>query len=87
MDTKISFTHKDCGISFKLSPWDILHKYHKEYCPLCYYKKSKGEIRISNFLFKNNINFYREYTFQDLPKYRYDFYLPENNVCIEYDGK
>lgn len=86
-DTKISFTHLKCGVQFKISPQDLLHRFHKEYCPICYYKKSKGEVLIQKYLLKNNINHIKEYTFKDLPRRRFDFYLPDKNVCIEFDGK
>ena len=37
----------------------------------------------------NTINFVQEYRFEDcrykLPL-RFDFYIPEHNLCIEYDG-
>lgn len=53
---------------------------------------SVAEKIISDFLNKYNINFSREVYFKDLvsPKggyYRYDFYLPDYNLIIEYDGK
>lgn len=57
-------------------------------CPKC--KSSKGEIEIENYLSENNINFEQQYRFYDcrnklpLP---FDFYLPDLNICIEYDGR
>ena len=86
-DTKISFTHIPCQTTFSLTPYAFLHKYHKQYCPVCYYKKSKGEIILDKVLTKYSIQHYREYTFQDFPRRRFDFYLPSLNVCIEFDGK
>ena len=86
-DTKISFTHLECGTEFKIEPEKLLHRYHKEYCPICYYKKSKGEVIINAYLVKNKIKYIKEYSFKELPNRRFDFYLPEYNVCIEYDGK
>jgi hypothetical protein len=56
-------------------------------CPIC--KSSKGEIKILNFLDDNKIKYITQYKFNDcrnklpLP---FDFYLPELNTCIEYDG-
>lgn len=56
-------------------------------CPIC--KESKGEKKIREFLIKNNITYIQEHTFlncknkQLLP---FDFYLPDLNICIEYDG-
>lgn len=53
-------------------------------CPRC--NDSKGERKISLFLTKNNIKFIREYRLSNY-KYKYDFYLPELNMLIEYDGE
>ena len=52
------------------------------------FKMSKGEEKILQILLKNNIQVIREKTFTDLKrgKYRFDFYLPQFNICIEYDG-
>ena len=56
-------------------------------CPKC--KKSKGEIEISKILDLYNIKYEEEYRFENC-KFKYtlpfDFYLPEYNTCIEYDG-
>lgn len=54
---------------------------------------SKGEEKITQILLKLNIIFYKEYQFIDCinpktnTKLRFDFYLPDYNCCIEYDGK
>ena len=59
-------------------------------CPNCTYKISKGELRIRNFLDSNNIQYNREYRFDDC-KYKiplpFDFYIESLNMCIEYDGE
>jgi len=50
---------------------------------------SKGETIISKILDSNNIKYYRQKTYSDFKfknKLRFDFYLPEHNTCIEYDG-
>ncbi len=58
-------------------------------CPLCK-SKSKGELKIVEFLLNNNIKFTREKRFDDcknvltLP---FDFYLPDYNILIEYQGR
>ncbi len=55
--------------------------------------KSKGEEKISQILNKYNIIFKKEKTFNDCinsdtnNKLRFDFYLPDYNCCIEYDGE
>ena len=38
----------------------------------------------------NNINYIREKRFKDCKNIKplpFDFYLPEKNICIEYDGE
>lgn len=56
-------------------------------CSKC--KTSKGEKRIEEFLINNDIEYIREYKFADC-KYKrclpFDFYLPQYNCCIEFDG-
>ena len=48
---------------------------------------SKGEIVIGKFLSARNILFHKEFIFPDLPSARFDFYIPEKNMIIEYDGQ
>ena len=49
-------------------------------------KESKGERAVCSLLDKYGINYQREYSFaQSL--YRYDFFLPDQNILIEYHGK
>jgi very-short-patch-repair endonuclease len=56
-------------------------------CPKC--KQSHGERKVEIILNNNNIRYMREYRFNDC-RYKqplpFDFYLPDYNVCIEYDG-
>lgn len=63
------------------------HHYNGSGCPKC--KNSKGEKEIMNILQEFNINFITQKRFSDC-RYKFplpfDFYLPEFNVCIEYDG-
>lgn len=57
-------------------------------CPKC--KQSHGEEKVENWLKENNVSYLREYRFSDC-KYKrtlpFDFYLPDYNLCIEYQGK
>ena len=57
-------------------------------CPKC--KESKGEKVIREYLIKNKINFNGQHKFKDC-KYinglPFDFYLPELNLCIEFNGE
>lgn len=53
--------------------------------------KSKGEANIKQLLINNNINFISQYYFKDLYyesniPVRFDFYLPDYNRLIEFDG-
>lgn len=48
---------------------------------------SIGELNIQKILLENNIEFYKEFIFNDLPKRRFDFYLPQQNRLIEFDGR
>lgn len=57
-------------------------------CPVC--KESKGELRVAKYLSSNNISFFRQKTFDKLrgvKPLKYDFYLPDHNKLIEYDGE
>lgn len=60
-------------------------------CPLC--KRSKGELKIISFLYKYNIEFKCQKTFDDCRnpktyhKLKFDFYIPSKNLLIEYDGR
>lgn len=56
-------------------------------CPTC--RESTGEKFIAKFLQENNINFVRQKKFDDCKHVRllsFDFYLPDHNICIEYNG-
>jgi len=54
-------------------------------CPNC--QESKGEKIISDYLSNLKINFKKEKKFLDFSKYiEFDFYLPDYNTCVEYDG-
>jgi very-short-patch-repair endonuclease len=60
----------------------------KHGCPKC--NESQGEKSVVYFLLENNILFERQKRFDEcrnknpLP---FDFYLPEHNILIEYDGE
>ena len=57
-------------------------------CSKC--KRSKGEERINDFLNSRNIINIQEYKFDDCKLKKclpFDFYLPDYNICIEYDGE
>lgn len=58
----------------------------KASCPVC--AMSNGEHIVSLFLDKNNYTYMTQYTPEDggIGRRRFDFYLPEVNTVIEYDG-
>ena len=56
-------------------------------CSKC--NQSKGEMKIEIILKNENINFIKQKTFPECKNIKllpFDFYLPELNICIEYDG-
>jgi hypothetical protein len=68
------------------------HTRHKQECPLCS-PSSRAETKIEWLLKKHNIIFEKQKKFDFIrnPKSKrlltFDFYLPEYNLCIEYDGE
>jgi very-short-patch-repair endonuclease len=48
-------------------------------------RQSRGENQIETFLRNRGINFLREYRLND-QRYFYDFYLPDQNILIEFHG-
>lgn len=85
IDTPIKMRHKPCGCEFSISPYKFIHRHDKKYCPICYYRKSKGEIAIAKVLTELHIDYQREFLFPNT-NYRFDFYLPKFKAAIEYDG-
>lgn len=80
-----------CGTIFDVCTTDLTaHRIDS-----CGCQKSKGEQRLINIFIQNSIKYIREYTFKDLYSkndiykkhpLRFDFYLPDYNVLIEYQG-
>ena len=71
---------------FEQKPKDHIHG--KQGCPSC--KLSKGEKEIKNFLINNNIKFEEQKKLKnciDKRHLKFDFYLTDHNICIEYDGE
>lgn len=63
------------------------HLYNLNGCPSC--KLSNGELVIYNYLTKNKILFEEQKKFFGCllkNMLRFDFYLPDYNICIEYNG-
>lgn len=88
MYTPLLFTCVECGNSFSSKP----HNYVKrgfcrcENCQLY----SKGEETIASFLDNNKITYVRQMKFKECIDKRmlpFDFYIPQHNLLIEYNGK
>lgn len=77
------FRHS-CGFVWKAKPNNI--KYGKG-CPKCNKRQSKGEQIIEQFLKKNNISYEKEFNVVlEGNSLRTDFYIPEKDFHIEYQG-
>jgi len=73
---------------FEVNKVDFMTRW-KQRCPICTGNASKGEIRISEILNNYNIDFIREHSFEDcrnIMPLPFDFYLPENEIFIEFNG-
>lgn len=84
-DTKVKIICKKHG-EFDQSTYN--HMYLKHGCPQC--SESKGEKEIRNILENNNIKFVYQKRFKDcryIKPLPFDFYIPDENICIEFDGK
>lgn len=76
--------HNLCGKIYKTKPHNILMN-KGGHCPICGIK-SKGEKQIINFLEKNKIRYEQQKRLPQFKKAPYDFYLPDFNLLIEYQG-
>lgn len=93
-DYKDTFTNNlniqcSCGNIFTTS-FSNYTKHNVNTCFSCSCKESSGEKRIKEFLKLNNINFIQEKRFDDCRNIKplpFDFYLPDYNMCIEFDGQ
>lgn len=85
----INIKHNVCGHIWTTTPNPIL-KGHG--CPYCANRKSKGEKFIENYLSDIHITFSTQKKYKRLVGVRggllsYDFYIPEYNMLIEYQGE
>lgn len=77
-----------CGQEFTTSLASIMAS--QGHCYSCGQKYSKGEDDVESFLIQNGISFEPQKRFEDCKDNKplpFDFYLPENNICIEFDGQ
>ena len=92
--TKIKFNCKIHGEYEKFIENPTARDENQYLCPQCSANlaESHGERKIRLWLEENNINYIKEYSFPDLVSedtkkpLRFDFYLPELNTVIEFDG-
>ena len=80
---KIKIRHS-CGFIWEAKPSNL----YVSYCPKCNRKISNGEKFIMQWLEQNNIKYEWQYQINPFQKkYLYiDFYLPIQNIAIEYQG-
>lgn len=81
------FQCKKCGYVWESSAHTMV-AYGKK-CPNCEHA-SKGEAKVGEILEDWGIKFNGQHRFRncyDLRPLPFDYYLPEYNVCIEYDGE
>lgn len=78
-----------CGKIFQRVP-TVLWRNRSKGCPYCNHSFSIGEKAIQRFLEFNKIQYITQYRFEDC-KYKiylpFDFYLPQYNTCIEFQGE
>ena len=80
----VTLKHNVCNKEFDIIAYSHIKGGKCKYC-----FNSKGENSINDFLLENKINFIKGKSFDGCKfknKLRFDFYLPDNNMCIEYDG-
>lgn len=89
-DERMLIKHLDCGHTYSVTFYHFLAGYR---CPYC--ASSKGEKLVEKvleqaFQLKKDHDFISQETFEglrDKKKLRFDFYLPQYKLAIEYDGK
>ena len=78
----------ECLIDGNIWEAEPRHLLDKHGCPQC--SDSIGEREIAKYLNNNDIEYNPQYKFEDCKFYKqlpFDFYLPQYNICIEFDGK
>lgn len=82
--TKIKVKHNRCSNVYEVQPYAFLHGNR---CPYC--NSPKGEVTINKILKSLGIKYEYQKTFDDLRDSQplsYDFYIPDQNILIEYQG-
>lgn len=89
----IEMIHETCGTIYYPVLSEFLRQEPRceQRCPTCYGKVySTGELLLEGILKDLNINYERQKKFADCRNIHplpFDFYLPEYNTCVEFDGK
>lgn len=87
MEYDITVKCKKCGYVWTLNAQSL--KANGTHCKKCSYTY-KGEDRIIEILHNFNCNFIHQHKFEDCKDKKclpFDFYLPDFNLCIEFDGE
>jgi Zn finger protein HypA/HybF involved in hydrogenase expression len=83
--TYVTIKHIECGRGYSVIPKDFLRGNR---CPFC--KQSKGEKMVQRVLDEITVRYEIQKSFDDLKsncqKLPFDFFLPDYNLLIEYDG-
>jgi hypothetical protein len=85
--TKVIVHHTECGNVYEVKPGNFISG---KRCPIC--NESKGERKIRDWLIVNDILFESQKEFEGLiglggKNLSYDFYIPKQNILIEYQGE
>jgi very-short-patch-repair endonuclease/Zn ribbon nucleic-acid-binding protein len=87
--TKIRVKHLKCDHIYEVRPGDFIRGRR---CPKCKNKESRATMFIENFLINNKIPYNKEAQFNGVKSlknhqlFRFDFYIEDLNLIIEYDG-
>lgn len=82
----ITIEHIECGTKYPVSRANFMYRGRR--CPNC--ASSIGEKTVKEVLMDLGVKFYEQQKFEDLvykSKLSYDFYLPDLDILIEYQGK
>lgn len=80
-----------CGLCGRIYVTNLTNYtyFHVDRCNVCARRESSGEKIIREILESKNVVFEQEKRFdgcKDKKQLPFDFYLPDNNTCIEFDG-
>ena len=84
--TKLRAKHNECGNIYGVRPTDFFA--HQSRCPYC--SSPKGEDTTNKILKSLGIKYEYQKTFDDLKDVQplsYDFFIPSQNILIEYQGQ